>query len=132
MSIVEPQMLKGVLALLLLRLCAEREDYGYSLVQRLRAAGLVDAVEGSVYPALARLESRGFLQPRMVREGRGPGRRFYRLTDEGTAELARLQLSWAGVAAVVRDVTRSSAVGEVDEPAGSPVEPPAQSREGIA
>ena len=95
-------MLKGVLALLLLRLVAEQEDYGYSLVQRLRAAGLTDASEGSVYPALARLESRGLLVPRMVREGRGPGRRYYSPSPSGEAEVVRLQRSWDAVSAAVR------------------------------
>lgn len=104
MPLVEPQMLKGVLALLVLDLLREREDYGYSLVQRLRVAGLEDAAEGSVYPALARLESRGLLQPRVVREGRGPGRRYYSLTPPGVEELGRLHASWAAVAATVRAV----------------------------
>ena len=95
-------MLKGVLALLLLRLVAQQEDYGYSLVQRLRAAGLPDAAEGSVYPALARLEARGLLVPRMVREGRGPGRRYYSPSPSGVAEIVRLQRSWDVVSAAVR------------------------------
>jgi len=102
MSSVEPQMLKGVLALLLLRLVAEQEDYGYSLVQRLRAAGLPDAAEGSVYPALARLEARGLVVPRMVREGRGPGRRYYSPSPSGVEEVVRLQRSWDAVSAAVR------------------------------
>jgi len=101
MQQVEPQMLKGVLALLLLRLVAAQEDYGYSLVQRLRAAGLTDAAEGSVYPALARLEARGLLVPRMVREGRGPGRRYYSPSAAGLTEATRLQQSWDVVGAVV-------------------------------
>lgn len=102
-------MLKGVLALLLLRLCAEREDYGYSLVQRLREGGLVDAAEGSVYPALARLESRGLVEPRLVREGRGPGRRYYSVTTAGLSELSRLDASWDAVDAAVRDGRRRAA-----------------------
>lgn len=101
-------MLKGVLALLLLRLCAEREDYGYSLVQRLRLAGLVDSAEGSVYPALARLETRGLLEPRLVREGRGPGRRYYSVTPAGRVEMSRLDLSWDVVDAAVRDGRRGT------------------------
>lgn len=102
MVTVEPQMLKGALALLLLRLVAAQEDYGYSLVQRLRAAGLPDAAEGSVYPALARLEARGLLVPRMVREGRGPGRRYYSPSAAGLEEADRLQQSWETVGAAVR------------------------------
>ncbi len=52
----DPQVLKGVLSLLLVRLLAERESYGYELVQRLREIGVTDIAEGSVYPALSRLE----------------------------------------------------------------------------
>ncbi len=126
MTTVEPQMLKGVLALLLLRLVAEQEDYGYSLVQRLRAAGLEEAAEGSVYPALARLEARGLLVPRMVREGRGPGRRYYSPSVTGTAEVERLQRSWDAVASTVGAVARGTGApqhvhagtGTVPAPAG--------------
>ena len=50
----EPQLLKGVLSLLLLQLLAERESYGYEVVQRLHGIGLTDVLEGTVYPALAR------------------------------------------------------------------------------
>lgn len=128
MPTVEPQMLRGVLALLLLQLCGEREDYGYSLVQRLRAAGLVEAAEGSVYPALARLESRGLLEPRMVREGRGPGRRYYSVTGEGADETARLRSSWVIVADVVRRVAEPA---DVDAPTGAGAVPE-PSREGTA
>ncbi|WP_370651797.1 PadR family transcriptional regulator, partial [Frankia sp. Cj3] len=52
----DPQLLKGVLSLLLLCLLAERESYGYQLVQRLRETGLSDISDGTVYPALTRLE----------------------------------------------------------------------------
>ncbi len=52
----DPQVLKGVLSLLLVRLLAERESYGYEFVQRLREIGVTDIAEGSVYPALSRLE----------------------------------------------------------------------------
>ena len=55
----DPQLLKGVLTLLLLRLLAERESYGYEVVQRLREVGLSGISEGTVYPALAAAGTRG-------------------------------------------------------------------------
>ncbi len=97
-------MLKGALTLLLLSLLAEEEDYGYAVVQRLRAAGLDGAGEGSVYPALARLESRQLLEARLVPQGRGPARRYYRVSPAGLAELDRLRRSWRAVTAVVATV----------------------------
>ncbi len=55
----DPQLLKGVLSALLLRLLADRESYGYELVGRVRELGLDGLAEGTIYPALARLEREG-------------------------------------------------------------------------
>ena len=52
MAAHDPQMLKGVLSLLLLELCARHEDYGYALVVRLQERGFSELAEGTVYPAL--------------------------------------------------------------------------------
>ncbi len=62
----DPQLLKGVLSLLLLQLLAERESYGYEVVQRIHQTGLTDVLEGTVYPALARLEREGRVSARLV------------------------------------------------------------------
>ena len=62
----DAQLLKGLLSLLLLQLLAERESYGYEVVQRLHEIGLSDVLEGTVYPALARLEREGRVSARLV------------------------------------------------------------------
>ena len=62
----DPQLLKGVLSLLLLWLLAERESYGYELVQRLHEIGLSGISDGTVYPALARLEREARVSARLV------------------------------------------------------------------
>ena len=62
----DPQLLKGVLSLLLLELLAQRESYGYEVVQRLHTIGLIGVLEGTVYPALSRLEREGHLTTRLV------------------------------------------------------------------
>ncbi|EIV92096.1 PadR family transcriptional regulator [Frankia sp. QA3] len=100
----DPQLLKGVLSLLLLRLLAERESYGYEVVQRLRALGLTDISEGSVYPALARLEREGRLQGHLVASRSGPARKYYRPTTAGAQALAEGTESWLSLAAVVHPV----------------------------
>jgi len=106
----DAQMLKGVLGLLLLRLLAAREDYGYSLVLRLQEHGFAGLAEGTVYPALTRLESQGLLAARLVRSTAGPARKYYAPTDAGRAELARAGRAWADLVAAVARV-----VGD-DEP----------------
>ncbi|MCK9897709.1 PadR family transcriptional regulator [Frankia sp. AgB32] len=100
----DPQLLKGVLSLLLLRLLDERESYGYEVVQRLRELGLTDISEGSVYPALARLEREGRVAARLVSSRSGPARKYYRPTAAGAQALAEGTESWLSLAAVVHPV----------------------------
>jgi PadR family transcriptional regulator PadR len=97
----DPQLLKGVLSLLLLHLLAEAESYGYEVVQRLHQIGLTDVLEGTVYPALSRLEREGRLTARLVSSNAGPARKYYRPTATGYAALAAGTASWVALAALV-------------------------------
>ena len=105
MSTTDPQMLKGLITLLLLWLVREREDYGYALVVRLHEAGLTDIAEGTVYPALARCERSGWVEAHYVRSERGPARKYYRLTTAGQGELNRSLDSWNHLTALVSGIT---------------------------
>lgn len=106
MSDVDPQMLKGLLTLLLLTLLAERDDYGYSLVERLRVGGLGEIAEGTVYPALARLERADLVGTYHVPSDRGPARKYYRLSDAGRNELGARLDEWHHLTEVVEKLTR--------------------------
>jgi PadR family transcriptional regulator PadR len=100
----DPQLLKGVLSLLLLQLLAERESYGYEVVQRLHASGLTDVLEGTVYPALSRLEREGRVTARLVSSNSGPARKYYRPTGAGYAALVDGAASWSALVDVVAGV----------------------------
>jgi PadR family transcriptional regulator, regulatory protein PadR len=100
----DPQLLKGVLSLLLLQLLSEEESYGYQVVQRLHSVGLADILEGTVYPALARLEREGRVTSRLVSSNAGPARKYYRPTPDGYDALATGGSSWASLSAVVNAV----------------------------
>jgi PadR family transcriptional regulator PadR len=100
----DPQLLKGVLTLLLLRLLAERESYGYEVVQRLREVGLSGISEGTVYPALSRLEREGRISARLVASTAGPARKYYQPTPAGRAELESGTASWRSLAELVNTV----------------------------
>ncbi len=106
MSDVDPQMLKGILSLLLLALLTEREDYGYSLVERLRAGGLGDVAEGTVYPALARLERSGLVATYLVASDRGPARKYYRTSQAGLDELGARLDAWRQLSQVIEHLTK--------------------------
>lgn len=97
----DPQLLKGVLSMLLLRLLATQESYGYQLVVRIHQAGLPGVAEGTVYPALARLERERKITSRLVASSAGPARKYYRLTSAGHHALATATSAWQQLVAVV-------------------------------
>ncbi len=100
----DPQLLKGVLSPLLLWLLAERESYGYELAQRLRGLGLSGISDGTIYPALARLEREGRVVTRLVASRSGPARKYYRPTEVGYTALAEGSAGWRALAEVVTPV----------------------------
>ena len=95
MTAHDSQMLKGVLSAVLLRLLADRESYGYELVTRLHDLGLDGIQDGTVYPALGRLEREGDVVSRLVPSDNGPARKYYRPSSQGYARLAAAQDAWA-------------------------------------
>ncbi|MHA7269239.1 PadR family transcriptional regulator [Arthrobacter sp. HLT1-20] len=84
----DPQLLRGVLPMLILALLGVRESYGYELVERLRALGLAGLATGAVYPVLSRFERDGLLSSYTQKSPSGPARKYYLLTKQG--QLARV------------------------------------------
>jgi PadR family transcriptional regulator PadR len=100
-------MLKGVLSILLLHLLAEQESYGYELVKRLHDVGLTEVLEGTVYPALSRLEREQRVTSRLLPSTAGPARKYYRPTQAGYSALADGTRRWGALAdATTRQLTR--------------------------
>jgi transcriptional regulator len=89
------ETLKGHLDLLLLAVLAEGPAHGYAVIESLqqRSGGLFDLPEGTIYPALHRLEAQGLLKSRW-REDAPRRRRVYELTTTGQQALARRQDEW--------------------------------------
>ena len=91
------EVLKGHADLLVLAAVSEEPAHGYAIVETIRArsAGAFDLAEGTIYPALYRLERHGLLQSTWADGGRRR-RRVYRLTRRGRAVLARERSEWEG------------------------------------
>ena len=89
------EALKGHLDLLLLAILSEGPAHGYAMIEslRLRSSGLFDLPEGTVYPALHRLESQGLLRSRW-QDAAPRRRRVYELTGKGQQALAKRQEEW--------------------------------------
>jgi DNA-binding PadR family transcriptional regulator len=101
---MQSEVLKGHVDLLLLAALERGAAHGYAIVDavRARSGGAFDLAEGTVYPALYRLEGRGLLTSDWA-AGRGARkRRVYRLTRKGVAELARQREGWGSYVAAMR------------------------------
>ena len=80
------QMKKGVLDMIVLRLVAEKETYGYELIQDLseKGSGFFDLKEGTLYQVLYRLEDIGLVESFWKNgEGRSIPKKYYRITEKG-------------------------------------------------
>jgi PadR family transcriptional regulator, regulatory protein PadR len=97
----DPQLLKGVLPMLVLALLREQDSYGYELVTRLQESGLIDVAAGSVYPVLTRLERDGHLDSYLVQSSSGPARKYYTPTASGLAHLGVQRRGWQQLSDVV-------------------------------
>ncbi len=87
--------LNGQLDPLILATVAEEPAHGYAILQRLkvRSGGAFDLAEGTIYPALHRLEREGSLSSSWSTEG-GRRRRVYRITKSGHSALAVRRHEW--------------------------------------
>jgi DNA-binding PadR family transcriptional regulator len=109
------QLLRGSMEPLLLA-CLEREPaHGYRIIELIREAsgGVFELAEGTVYPALRRLERDGFVTSAWISGSGYRRRRIYRLTPRGAAELATRHAEWDAFAAAVNSVFRGEAQSTV-------------------
>ncbi|MCB2177370.1 MAG: PadR family transcriptional regulator [Actinomycetales bacterium] len=88
------QLLKGVLDVAVLAVVAREDGYGYDVVRRLRAGGLEEVGEASVYGTLRRLYSSGALTSYVVPSDEGPHRKYYGINAQGRTMLAAQRKDW--------------------------------------
>lgn len=88
------QLLKGVLDLAVLAVVDDEDGYGYDVVRRLRAAGIAEVGDASVYGTLRRLYAAGALTSYVVPSEEGPHRKYYGINAQGRAMLAAQRKDW--------------------------------------
>ena len=93
---LDTQLLKGTTPLLVLTVINDGELYGYEIAQRIRedSGGAFAPSEGSLYPALHRLENKRFLIAEWKLSDTGRDAKFYRLTKKGRAFMHEETASW--------------------------------------
>ncbi|HKD92944.1 MAG TPA: PadR family transcriptional regulator [Terriglobales bacterium] len=99
---------QGMLDLLILQVVALGSVHGYAIAQRLQqtSRNVVQIQQGSLYPALHRLENRGFLVAEWRETDTGREAKFYRLTRKGRSQLETEAASWKRLAEAVGLVLR--------------------------
>ena len=98
--------LHGTLDMLVLKILDAGPRHGYAIAVRLEALSkdVLSVEEGSLYPALYRMERRGWLSSAWAVTDTGRRARFYRLTKAGRAQLEAETESWLRLTAAVADV----------------------------
>jgi PadR family transcriptional regulator, regulatory protein PadR len=114
------QQLKGHLDLLLLSVLREGPMHGYALIAALheRSGGAFDLPEGTVYPALHRLEAAGLVRSEWARDT-SRRRRVYALTARGERALQAHQVRWQRFRTAMQSVVRDSGPSPTESGAGA-------------
>jgi PadR family transcriptional regulator, regulatory protein PadR len=101
---------QGTLDLLILNIVASGPLHGYAIAQRLRLVSrdVVNVTQGTLYPALHRLENRGFLSADWRLSDTGREAKFYGLTTKGRAYMAREKESWRRLVQAVGAILKAA------------------------
>jgi PadR family transcriptional regulator PadR len=97
MHSIKSEMPQGTLDMVILQVVAAGRIHGYALAHRIRliSRDLLQIQQGSLYPALHRLENRGLLAAEWKESESGRDAKFYRLTAKGRAQLKKETTNWA-------------------------------------
>lgn len=91
------ELKKGTVQLGILALLAGGRRYGFEIIEQLRGSsgGYLDLKEGTLYPALHRLEKQGLLTAEwVIEEGGAPPRKYYSITAQGRKSLEDARREW--------------------------------------
>jgi len=104
------ELKKGSIQLCLLALLTKEPKYGFQMIKELRetSEGFFDLKEGTLYPALRRLEERGFVRSEWIERESGVPRKYYTLSAKGKKALDEARAVWSTMAHSVDRVLRGS------------------------
>lgn len=102
--------LQGTLDLLILKTLALGPNHGWAVAQRIQQISndVLQVNQGSLYPALQRLELRGWIESEWRKTENNRRARYYSLTELGQAELEKASLQWRRFAVAVELILQST------------------------
>jgi PadR family transcriptional regulator PadR len=107
----KPDSLQGALDLLVLKILSRRPKlHGYGIMAAIRdtSGDILRADEGSLYPALHRMEEAGWIRAEWVTKDTGRRARIYEITAAGKKQLAAEETRWDTVTSAVNRVLRTA------------------------
>ena len=101
---MDKEILKGSIDILLLSIIAQHDTYGYEIVQKLKQHSnqSYSMSQGTLYPALKRMEQRALIESDWVESDTGMKRKFYRITAEGRLELQEKLTAWDQITELIQ------------------------------
>ena len=110
MPIEKSDLLQGTLDMLILKIVALGPVHGYGISQRIRQISkeVLQVQQGSLYPALHRLEKRGWLEADWGESDNGRQAKFYRLSRKGRKQLASEESNWRRLAQAVGSILQTA------------------------
>lgn len=103
-------LVQGTLDLLILKTIALEPRHGWAIAQRIQQLSndVLQVQQGSLYPALQRLERQGLITADWGTSENNRRARFYRLTKAGRAQLEREQAGWERLSSAIHTVLRKA------------------------
>ena len=110
MSSTKADLPQGTLDMLILKIVALGPIHGYAIAQRLQQISkeVLQVQQGSLYPALHRLENRGWMKADWRNSETGREAKYYSLTREGTRQLETENENWNRLAEAIRLVMQTA------------------------
>lgn len=101
---MDKEIMKGSIDILLLSIVCQKDSYGYEIVKELKVKSnnLYNMSEGTLYPALKRLEDKGFLECYWIYVENGNRRKYYKITNKGKNGLSAKVKDWQKTDSLIR------------------------------
>ena len=103
-------LLQGTLVMLILKALSLGSLHGYGIIQRIRqmSGQMLEVEQGSLYPALYRIEQRGWVSAAWEKHETGRRAKFYSLTKAGRKQLAIEERSWDALSLAIANVRQAT------------------------
>ncbi len=99
------ELVKGSTSLLVLQLLNEKKMYGYQLVKEMEARSnhTLQVKEGTLYPALHKLEEQGYVESFWEQQEKSPARKYYEITEAGQTILSERTKEWGSFVSMMKN-----------------------------